>query len=468
MSDIAKSARSLFGLPERIIKMLSAMKGIEVLNQEILAKTPELLGEYSVAISVGSSISELKLPFSDIATLDVYSLPNYSHQRQAISRLADGFEIALGRIQPTGDNFLLRFGFRIKDDRFVNKLVRKDVQHDSPAGVRDDLDEYWMHAQLKHPELLEREGYGRLDLQDIDFGVSVAVHQDLKTAIPSDFVRNLKIISEWIKTKDRVRKWRLGWQHLRLRPKSYTGNEEELISDIQSLFFPHEFKRFVDVTEPFRYYESRRGVDFYDLPFQAFPKTMTVISRTTLNLESPAAKGKLIYKKQILQDEISRILGMLKKKKKRKRRAISSVRIVEEQELDPGDILSVIEEKLRPTIRKQPERERDVQDALEDLFGILGYDFEREQVSFSYSTKSYTPDFTSDSYKTAIDVKLCKTPRDEKRIIDEINADIPAYRTHYEYLLFVVYDLGCIRKVAHFIKGIENAHEKVFVRVIKH
>jgi len=468
MSDIHNTARSLFGLPEKIHKTLSKMKGLKILNQEIVAKTPELLGEYSVAISSGPFISKLKFPFPAIANLDIHSMPDYSDQRQVISRLRDGFEISLHRIQPPSEDLLLRFGFHIKDDKFVKNLVQKNVQRDSPRGSKNEVDEYWMHAQLKEPKIFERGGYGRLDLRDIDFGVNVAVHQDLKTAVPSDFVRNLKIISEWIKTKDRVKKWRLGWEHLHLKRKSYTGNEEELISDIQSLFFPHEFKRFVEVTEPFRYYESIRGIDFYDLPFQAFPRVMTVVSRTTLNLESPAAKGKLIYKKQVLRDEIFRVLGILKKKRKRKRRTIPIVRITEKQELYPEDVVLEIEKKLRPSIHKRPEKEREIQDALENLFLALDYDFEREQVSFSYSTKSYKPDFTSDSLKTAVDVKFCKNPLDEKRIIDEINADIPAYKSHYENLIFVVYDLGSIRRVDSFTKGIEKAQKKVFVRVIKH
>ena len=476
MTDIAKTAKSLFGLAEKINKTLSAMN-IKILNQELSVKTPELLGEYSTAIQIPSrspSIRKLKFPFSRIVSLYAHSMPDFSDQSQAISRLENGFEISIDRVQPTSNNLLLNFEFHIKDDKFVRNLVRKDVQRDSPRGLEDEIDEYWMHAQLKYPKILKRR-YERLDLRDIDFDVNVAIHQDLKTAIPSDFRRNLKIIAKWIKTKDRVEKWKLGWEHLHLKRKSYTGKEDELISDLQGLFFPHGFKKFIEVTEPFHYYESVRGIDFYDLPFQAFPKTMKVVSRTNLNLESPAAEGRMIYKKQFLRDEISRILGILKKEPKRKRRArvsprraISIVTVAEKQKIDLKDAISSIEKKLRPTIHKIPEKEKEIQDALENLFIALDYDFEKEQVSFSYSTKSYKPDFTSDSLRTAIDVKLCKKPQDEKRIIDEINADIPAYKSRYENLLFVVYDLGCIRKVTTFISGIEKAHEKVFVRVIKH
>lgn len=468
MADTSKGARDLFRLPKKIYRGLSKVKDLEILNQEILAKTPELEGEYSIAISGISSKTKLEFPFAEIKSLSVHSMPDYSHQGQAILRLKDGFGISLNQIQPFKESLLLRFGYQIKDNRFVDRLVQKNVQRDSLGGLGDDIDEYWMHAQLKHPEWLREEGYSRLDLEDIDFGVSVAVHQDLKTAIPSDFVRNLKIISEWAKTKDRVKKYRLGWEHLHLKRQSYTGREDELISDIQNIFLPHEFKKFVNVTEPFHYYESVRGVDFYDLPFQAFPKTMTVVSRTTLNLDKPAAKGKLLYRKQALKNEISELLGILKKERRRKRTVIPVVKVIEKEELRIEDIILTVEKKLRPIIHKRPERERDIQDALENLFFTLDYDFEREKVMFAYSTKSYKPDFTSDSLGSAIDVKLCKTSQDEKQIIDQINADIPAYRSRYKNLLFVVYDLGYIRKVATFSRGIEKAHKRVFVRVIKH
>jgi hypothetical protein len=200
---------------------------------------------------------------------------------------------------------------------------------------------------------------------------------------------------------------------------------------------------------------------------------MTVVSRTMLSLQSPAADGKLVYKKQDLREEISKILGVIKEKKGGKRQPANitqqpTVGMIEKEEINLESVITKIEEKLRPIIRKIPDREKDVQDALENLFISLDYGFDREKVTFAFSSKSFRPDFTSDSFRIAIDVKLCKELEDEKRIIDEINADIPAYKTHYENLLFVVYDLGSIRDVTKFSKGLEEAHENVFVRVIKH
>ena len=55
----------------------------------------------------------------------------------------------------------------------------------------------------------------------------------------------------------------------------------------------------------------------------------------------------------------------------------------------------------------------------------------------------------------------------EKELIDEINADIKAYKTRYEKLIFLIYDLGFIRDVEKFKQDIEN-QEDIYVEVIKH
>lgn len=127
-----------------------------------------------------------------------------------------------------------------------------------------------------------------------------------------------------------------------------------------------------------------------------------------------------------------------------------------------------IEDKLRATVRKKPEGEREIQDAIENLLIIKEYEFNREKVTIPYSTKYFTPDFTFETLNTAMDVKFCNSQSDEKKIIDEINADIPAYKSKYAHAVFVVYDMGFIRDTLAFAKGIEKNNPDVYVTVIKH
>lgn len=133
-----------------------------------------------------------------------------------------------------------------------------------------------------------------------------------------------------------------------------------------------------------------------------------------------------------------------------------------------SEVTTDIQNYLRRLIRKRPTKEKEVQDHLEDLLALKGHEFKREQVTIPYSTKSYIPDFTSDSLSIAIDVKLCDSPDDEKKIIDEINADIPAYKQRYQYLLFVVYDVAVIRRLEDYTSDIEKNNPNVIVLVIKH
>jgi len=133
-----------------------------------------------------------------------------------------------------------------------------------------------------------------------------------------------------------------------------------------------------------------------------------------------------------------------------------------------SQVTADVQNNLRRLIRKRPTKEKEVQDHLEDLLALRGHDFKREQVTIPYSTKSYIPDFTSDSLSIAIDVKLCDSPDDEKKIIDEINADIPAYKQRYQYLLFVVYDVAVIRRLKDYTSDIEKNNPNVIVLVIKH
>jgi len=129
-------------------------------------------------------------------------------------------------------------------------------------------------------------------------------------------------------------------------------------------------------------------------------------------------------------------------------------------------IVDLVGANLRASIYTDPSNERDVQNVLETIIRARALSFLREKVHIKYSSKTFVPDFTFDSMSLAIEVKFCNRPEKEKVIIDEINADIPAYQTKFKRLIFVVYDLGYIRDVAQFKSDIED-NLNVYVSVIK-
>lgn len=134
------------------------------------------------------------------------------------------------------------------------------------------------------------------------------------------------------------------------------------------------------------------------------------------------------------------------------------------------NIANFIKSSLRASMFSIPDKEKEVQDNIERLFigkGLLkGIDYDRETGKLEFSGKEYIPDFVLPKLSLCIEVKLVKEGRRSK-IIDEINADITAYSTKYDRLLFVVYDLGVIRDENEFRRDIENSGANIKVVIVK-
>ena len=133
-------------------------------------------------------------------------------------------------------------------------------------------------------------------------------------------------------------------------------------------------------------------------------------------------------------------------------------------------ISNFIRSKLRASIFSIPSKETEVQNVIESLLigrnMVKGIDYDRETGKFEFSGKEYIPDFILPKMNLCLEVKLLREGK-RSRIIDEINADITAYSTKYERLLFVVYDLGVIRDEAEFRRDIENAGASIKVVIVK-
>lgn len=133
------------------------------------------------------------------------------------------------------------------------------------------------------------------------------------------------------------------------------------------------------------------------------------------------------------------------------------------------NIENFLQSRLRAAIFSKPEKEIDVQNAIESLLlgrGLSkGADYDRESGKIEFSGKEYIPDFIIPKLSLCIEVKLLR-PGKKSRIIEEISADITAYRKAYQRQLFVVYDLGVIQNEVEFKRDIEMS-EGVKVIIIK-
>lgn len=134
------------------------------------------------------------------------------------------------------------------------------------------------------------------------------------------------------------------------------------------------------------------------------------------------------------------------------------------------NVENFLQSRIRTVVFQKPEREVEIQNAIESLLlgrGLTkGVDYDRESGKFEFSGKEYIPDFIMPKMSLCIEVKLLKEGRKSK-IIEEIGADITAYKKEYERQLYVIYDLGVIQNELEFKRDIEMC-AGVKVIIVKH
>lgn len=136
----------------------------------------------------------------------------------------------------------------------------------------------------------------------------------------------------------------------------------------------------------------------------------------------------------------------------------------------PTEIEDFIQIRLRSAMHSKPTCEKDIQNAIDTLFigrdMQKGVDYGREIGRVHVSSKEVIPDFVVYSLSLAIEVKFLGESKRQNRIVDEIAADITQYSAKYSQILFVVYDLGCIKDERHFRQGLIDPKNTSNIRIV--
>ena len=136
-----------------------------------------------------------------------------------------------------------------------------------------------------------------------------------------------------------------------------------------------------------------------------------------------------------------------------------------------SEIVDLLSTNLRKVIFEKPQLEYHVQNAVEALLIGRGYQkgvhYDREAGKIKYSGKEFIPDFHFQSVQTALEVKLIREDGNPSSIVEQLSADIPAYKSKYSNVIFCVYDLGALRDVNEFQSGFEDT-QGIRVCVVKH
>jgi len=316
LSHVITSGASILATKgvEELIKnhshILDNMTGhFKVLNQEMVVYCPENIQKNSIIFEARGGVlpRKIKFPYGKPRRIKVKPIMGDIDMADTVHILDNGFELDTKTLSKT-DTFILDFEYKLKNLNFLDALVERNRAKEIP---KDSESEYWIQAGLKHPNVLKTK-YGKLELQDIDFNVDVGISEDIKTVIPSPFEKELEAAVKLIHERDAHKKWKLGYAHSQaMQSRGKYDDVLQSLAHLQELFFPQKFARFVDVRDDFHYSHCQQGNNYHDrLPFPTWPKTMTVISRTDLNLEKCAAAGKLVYKKRDFLDQVGKILGV--------------------------------------------------------------------------------------------------------------------------------------------------------------
>ena len=306
--DLAQ--KGIAEVAKRAHKLAEVLRGsYKILSQEIVIHCLEQTEEISIAFEAKGGVLGRKVHFpfgkpSRVRLRPLFGLEDVIDALACV--LDDGFEI---KFPAKGDGvYILDAQYDLRDTHFVDSLVEKNSAREAPKGKES---EYWMHAELRHPKALKTR-VGRLDLRDVAFNVDVGVSEDIKTVVPDSFHHELSVASELLSEVEPHRKRLLGQAHTAAkRERSLETNIAKVLGDLQEMFFPSTFKKFVSVKQDFRLAEVERGTSFYEaLPFPTWPKSMSVTSRTDLNLDRCAAEGVLAYQKDEFLHKIAKILGV--------------------------------------------------------------------------------------------------------------------------------------------------------------
>jgi hypothetical protein len=308
-----QSAKTIFGAAEQVHKLWEKIPKTKILNEETTINVPELIVEYTLAASIPKSLREarkiIEFPIPSIVRFNVAALHPFPHTIKGAVRR---FTYDNGRIvyalypellPPECDIISITVSYKIDDSSLIEQLVNKNKAHE-PSGP--ERNEYWMSAQLRHPKVLDQK-FGRFDLKDVDVTVDVGIQSELKNTIPNPFIKRLKTFFAVLSETDPRQQFKAVPELRKLARTSTAGREFDIMAELEALFMPRAFSKYVEVLRDFHYSNCYKGTASFDLPLQVIPKTMNVISRVDLSLERPAGEGTLVYKNNKLIEALKQI-----------------------------------------------------------------------------------------------------------------------------------------------------------------
>lgn len=294
-------------IPEKICHAVQSE--CKVHHHELIVSCQNNVQQNSLAIEINHKHFNNRLKIDtgrSIRPIRLKLLSQYGEDHSdAISVIDGGFLLDSHKIAGDGV-YSLRFDYPLDIKEFLDAFVDIKKAKEAP---KENTTEYWMHAELKYPQFLKMK-FGRLELEDMDFTVNVGISSDIKDVIPLTFKNEMESSMAVLREPN---PHAIGKKAIKLAySKRARGNKDDVmtvLSSLQKLFEADKFSNFITVGNDFRYSDCYRGIDNYgNVPFLTWPKTMSVVSKTDLNLNRCAAEGMVIYKKNDFIKEVRKVI----------------------------------------------------------------------------------------------------------------------------------------------------------------
>jgi hypothetical protein len=304
IEEIKASMKLIF----MIQKLLESTHGFKIESRETTISIPERTCQDDIAVKISHPAilaRKMAFDFPGIIDVGVHALGDGTPPMQLLQsetlKNPSGFILKIGDV-PKGVGYLLfKFEYEIASEDIGGALVRTDVQPETYG----DTDTYWLHACLKHPDVL-KEIFRYLQIKDLEFGVDVAVGSVIKSAVPTYFVNQLTALREIASWRDHSSQHIPMTKYIQAR-RRLDKDPFQVLSQLQFLMSRDKFRTFVDIPFPYRYYDCELGAD-YEVESKIFPNAMKVINRTNLSLkERQAANGTMIFKKKDFHNEVAKL-----------------------------------------------------------------------------------------------------------------------------------------------------------------
>ncbi|HDZ36585.1 MAG TPA: hypothetical protein ENH81_06740 [Thermococcus sp.] len=287
-------------LTERMNVLDASFSGaFEILDRAMVINVLEKTQKYSFIGRLKTNRGRVKIPYT---TTRAFIRPILSLDKIPVFEQKNGETILhLKNLKPKED-YIVELDLKIHDDKFVESLVYTKIPKEPEED--DHLKKYPISAQLTHLKYWEN-AFSRFELYGIDVKVDVAVHQEIKLKVPRQFEDYLRTIYKLASVPmDRTQQLRLVMKLSKQQHSKFGGKELDIIRELQQLFTPAKFSKYIEIKGEFRYDDVARGPDFNELPIPTWPKKMIVVSRTDLDLQTPAKRGEVLFKKKEFMEDI--------------------------------------------------------------------------------------------------------------------------------------------------------------------